>query len=268
MKSKLAICDEDMGYAEMLEGYIRSHCVLSLEIQLFTSADTLKAYGDPEQTAVLVLADGVYARFGTCGFDHILILSGTGTEIGKSDQTDPGTAQTRRIYKYQSVGNVVQEIMNLCAALPEGILVQNLRTDRGAERIGFYTPISRALQTTMAITMGQLLGRERRCLYLNLEFYSGGLGLPENPPADLADLIYYSVYAPERLTAALAQAVVHVGDLDLIPPVGSYAQLQEVTPEQWEQFLNQIARIGDYEVLLLDFSEAVRGLFDLMRTCR
>ena len=55
--------------------------------------------------------------------------------------------------------------------------------------------------------------------------------------------------------------------LDYIPPVVSYQQLGGITGEQWIQLFREIEKISEYEYLILDLSEQVQGLFDVLREC-
>ena len=55
-----------------------------------------------------------------------------------------------------------------------------------------YSPLGRCLKTSFALTLGQILAKERAVLYLNLEEYSGfeemlGKGFAQN----LSDLLYF-----------------------------------------------------------------------------
>ena len=66
--------------------------------------------------------------------------------------------------------------------------------------IGIYTPATRCLQTTFSITLGQMLARQRKTLYLNFEAYSGlGKMLNRQFQRDLSDLVYYLNCARDKL---------------------------------------------------------------------
>jgi len=58
--------------------------------------------------------------------------------------------------------------------------------------IGVYTPIGRCLQTTFSLTLGQMLAKHYKTLYLNFEIYSGfARMMSRNFNSDIADLMYY-----------------------------------------------------------------------------
>lgn len=58
--------------------------------------------------------------------------------------------------------------------------------------IGIYSPVHRCLQSSFALTLGQLLSEKHPTLYLNFEHYIGiSELLPERQSRDLADLLYF-----------------------------------------------------------------------------
>lgn len=96
------------------------------------------------------------------------------------------------IDKYQSVEAVVRKVLELAAQ--KGLLPPAARVGNRQEMklIGIYSPVGRCLQTTFSFTLGQLLARKHRVLYLNFECFSGlGKMLRQEFQADLSDLIYF-----------------------------------------------------------------------------
>lgn len=56
----------------------------------------------------------------------------------------------------------------------------------------------------------------------------------------------------------------NVGGLLVVPPAGSYKELQSVGAQQWLSLLSSIEQMTDTEYLILDLSE-VDGLFEILR---
>ena len=57
------------------------------------------------------------------------------------------------------------------------------------------------------------------------------------------------------------------GKLDYIPPMKSGQNLLTVTAGEWMQLLQKITELGEYEYVILDLSESMQGLFDILRKC-
>lgn len=56
----------------------------------------------------------------------------------------------------------------------------------------------------------------------------------------------------------------NVGGLLVVPPAGSYRELQSINAAQWTALLSSIEQMTDTEYLILDLTE-VDGLFDILR---
>lgn len=155
-------------------------------------------------------------------------------------------------------------------AADRGILPPATRSQRlgNVQLIGIYTPVRRCLQTTFSFTLGQLLARRHKVLYLNFESYSGlARMLQREFRTDLSDLIYFLHNGDGRFPYRLEGMVQKVNGLDFIPPVFSCMDLQRVEKEEWLQLFEELELTGRYEYILLDLSEAIQGLFDILKLC-
>ena len=78
---------------------------------------------------------------------------------------------SRDVYKRQSTDSIMREVMACYCAKP----VEPALTVIGnaGSIIGIYSPVNRCLKTSFALTMGQLMARDRKTLYVNLEDCSG-----------------------------------------------------------------------------------------------
>ena len=134
--------------------------------------------------------------------------------------------------------------------------------------IGIYSPVGRCLQTTFSFTLGQLLARKNKVLYLNFECFSGlGKMLRQEFQADLSDLIYFLHNGDGRFPYRLEGMTQKVNGLDYIPPAFSCLDLQRVEKEEWMALLDELGQSGLYDYVILDLSEVVNGLFDILKRC-
>ena len=172
------------------------------------------------------------------------------------------------IDKYQSVEAVVRKVLEL--ASDAGLLPPAARAGgrEGMKLIGVYSPVGRCLQTTFSFTLGQLLARKHRVLYLNFECFSGfGKMLRKEFQADLSDLIYFLHNRDGRFPYRLESMTQKLNGLDYIPPAFSCLDLQRVEKEEWLALLDELGQSGLYEYVILDLSEVINGLFDILRLC-
>ncbi len=77
------------------------------------------------------------------------------------------------VYKYQATSDVVREVLACYGEeksyLPAAFPVMKKTT----EILGVYSPLSRCLKTSFALTLGQILAKKKAVLYLNLEPFAG-----------------------------------------------------------------------------------------------
>jgi len=135
--------------------------------------------------------------------------------------------------------------------------------------IGNYSPVHRSMQTSLALTMSQILAGEHPTLYLNFEHY---VGIPELLPdmqtLDMADLLYFLNAEKEKFRLRMQTMMKKVGNLDYIPPMKSGQNLLTVTADEWMSLFQKIEELGEYEYVVLDLSESMQGLFDILRMCK
>lgn len=133
---------------------------------------------------------------------------------------------------------------------------------------GFYTPVGRSLQTTLALTMGQLLAADKRVLYLNFECCAGLTEMlgKQADNTEFASLLYYLQESKEQFLGRLYQAAECINGMDFILPASCGYDLYGIAREEWRRLLDLLDD-GQYDVILLDLSDGVQGLFDVLRRC-
>lgn len=259
MKKILALCDREEDYVYHMADYLEKKETFPFAVHVFTDTEQLKRFGDKDKVGLLLIAENSYEDdlkelFG----NQIIILNESGNEAGDEIQN---------INKYQSSESIFRMVMNSYMERG-GDIYRRMATGNQMKIIGNYTPIGRCLQTTFALTMGQMLAKEHKTLYLNFENYSGfGTLLGKQYSVNITDALYYFNGEKDKLAYKLESLVESINGLDYIPPVLSYWDLQEVTGEQWLGLFQEIEKISDYEYLILDLSEQMKGLFDVLREC-
>lgn len=261
MKKKiLALCDKDAEYTRRFCEYASGKKEYPFEAAAFTSAEKLKQFCQKEEIEVLLISERMA--------DEELEQMVKGEVIILREE-EAGGGHGSSIYKYQPCEKVLREMMSFCAG-------RGMEADVYAERgqkdelqmIGLFTPVHRCMQTTFAVALGEILAKDHKVLYLNFESFSGlEKKLGQEYMTDLSDLLYYASNAREVLVYKLQGMIQKIQNLDYIPPVFSCMDLARITKEQWFLLFGEIGRLTDYEYIILDLSEQIQGLFDILRSC-
>lgn len=133
--------------------------------------------------------------------------------------------------------------------------------------IGVYSPINRCLKTSFALTMGQLLARDLKVLYLNFEDCSGFRRLiGEEYKGGLSDLLYY--YSQEGFHWVRLGSIVYTwGELDYVPPVQYPEDLCQVTGQVMAELVTRIAMESVYESIILDLGQFGKKASEVLEIC-
>lgn len=259
VKKVMALCDREEKYLYHMADFLEKKDTLPFAVHVFTNVEKLKSFTQKNPVEILLIGENAYEeQIAEYPVSQIFILNESGNQVG---------CEIENINKYQSSEEIFSTIMNGYTWDKEK-LPRRLATGNRMKIIGNYTPVGRCLQTTFALSMGQQLARKHKTLYLNFESYSGfGSLLDKKIAADITDVLYFFNCEREKLAYRLESMVENINGLDYIAPVLSYQQLKEVTGEQWIELFREIERASDYEYLILDLSEQINGLFDILREC-
>lgn len=263
MKQKImAICDTEEAYAFRLAEYVLERGRLPYTLHLFTEVEKLQNLVEREEIAILLIAESalklIKEEYVKQKVQQLFVLQ----ENDKQDRED-----LCYISKYQSPDQILQRIFISAEGLADWT-EQKGTSAWEVKLIGMYSPIKRCLQTSFALTLGQMLAKKHKVLYLNFEYYSGlGQLLRRDFSADMMDVMYYFQCAKEKLAMRLPSILQNINGLDYIPSIQSPLALREVNGRQWAELCRDIAGMGQYEYIILDLDDGMDGLFDLLRQC-
>lgn len=256
-----AVCDLEVDYAYNFMDYLNQKKNIPFEIQAFTTAESLIAYGQKTHIELLLISGKAMCReIRELNIGKIIILS-EGVHRPELDQYPS-------VYKYQSSSEVIREVMACYGEEKAIVPVQFPVLKKTTEILGIYSPLGRCLKTSFALTLGQVLAKERAVLYLNLEEYSGfeellGKGFSHN----LSDLLYYVRQENQNLIHKMNGMVQTVNNLDYIPPVQTPADIRGTAWEDWERLLQEITVNSNYEVIVLDMGNGIDETFQMLDKC-
>ncbi len=252
------LCDREEEYAYLMTEFLKRHRELPWEIHTYTDRERMLKE-EKEEIALLVIAESVYA-------EEIQRLRPLRTVI-LNESGLKGQDAVRNVNKYQQAENVLRELLEVYMEIT-GEQQPWLNTRYKTKFVGIYSPVRRCLQTSFALTLSQMLAEEHRTLYLNFEHYAGITELlPDMQTRDLADMLYFLTAEREKFKLRFQTMVQQKGKLDYIPPMKSGQNLLSVMPAEWMSLFQKIEEIGEYKYVVLDLSESMQGLFDILRMC-
>ena len=260
-KNIFAVCDLEVDYAYNFMDYLNQKKGIPFEIQAFTTAESLMAFAREKHIELLLISQKAMCKeIKDLDVGKVVILS--------EGVHPPELDQYPSVYKYQSSAAVVREVMACYGEEKAMIPAQFPVLKKKTEVLGVYSPVGRCLKTSFALTLGQILARDRPVLYLNLEEYSGFEGLMgKNFSHNLSDLLYYVRQENQNLTLRMQAMIQSVGNLDYIPPVQTPEDIRGTSWKDWERLLQEIIMHSPYETMVLDIGQGVEETFQMLEMC-
>ena len=260
-KNIFAVCDLEVDYALNFMDYLNQKKNIPFEIQAFTAVENLISYGKKTHIELLLISGRAMCReVRELDIGKIIILS--------EGVHPPELDQYPSVYKYQSSSDVIREVME-CYGAEKKTTPQYRVLKKTTEILGVFSPLGRCLKTSFALTLGQILAKDKAVLYLNMEEYSGfeellGKGFAHN----LSDLLYYVRQDNQNLLHKMNSMVQTINNLDFIPPVRTPEDIRGTAWEDWEKLIQEIVLHSNYEFVILDIGGAVDGTFQVLDMCR
>ncbi len=254
----LALCDPEEDYAGQLSAYLQNSREFPWEIQVFTGIPQLEEGGKLKDIDLLLVAESVY-------YPELPIETGVTVLLNESGLVR--WSSLKNVDKYQPAENVRRELLEMYAER-EDAFYPRLGNGQKTRIVGMYSPVRRCLQTSFALTYGQILAERHRTLYLNFEHYAGMPELlPEENGRDLSTLLYYMKAEHNKFIPRMKALVQKKGRLDYVAPAYMGHHLVYITAQEWQQLLWEIGESGEYDYVILDLSENMQGLLEILRKC-
>ena len=259
-KNIFAVCDLEVDYAYNFMEYLNQRRNLPFEVQAFTSPQILCEYAKTQPIEILLISDkAMCEEVRRLKVGKLIIL----TEGVHNPELD----QYPSVYKYQASDSVVREVME-CYGAEKAARESLPQWKRQASVIGIYSPVGRCQKTSFALTLGQILAKDRAVLYLNLESYSGFEQLlGEVWERNLSDLLYFLRQDNASIVHKLSGMIQSVQNLDFVPPALAPMDIQCTDVKEWLRLIDSIVSESAYEVLILDLGDCVQELYQILDVC-
>ena len=257
-KRWLAICHRDEKYVFRLQEALEEAATFPFATDAYKDVGTLEKAMQKKDFAMVLLGEEFATEKEKMRGAVVAFL----TEEKESEETDG-----LFIRKYQSAEDIKRIILKIYAE--ESEFCEKEFGGKRAKIIGVYTPIGRCLQTSFSLLLGQILAKKKKeVLYLNFEPFSGLSLYPDTEKGkDITDLVYLMRGKGQDLMYRVRSMVNNINGLDYISPSFSFMDLAAVTEEDWIKLLKSLKKEGNYEYIILDLSEMVQGLLNVLREC-
>ena len=254
----LVICDREIRYASRLGENISKREELAVKVHICSSLEKVIELSKKKKIHLFVV-DEAYT------YEERTKVEATQTFVlGEGVVSDLKEGECE-IGKYQSADAIIREIFAVYAEKTNENMLRNMRKS-ATGLIAVYSPIHRIGKTTFAMALGRECAKKKRVLYLNMEEYAG---FTESAKEgwNLGDLLYYIKQGDENLGVRMQLSVQKTEGLDYLLPIPVALDLKEITEDEWKELLHVIIKNSNYELIILDLSESVQGLFSILEQC-
>ena len=257
MEKIMAVYDVDAGYAQRFADVVNQREKTPFTVIPFTSLEALREYAKGRSVEILLVGAAV-PREQTEGIDARTVVVLAEGEIVPAEENYPS------VYKYQSTDSVIREVMSYYCEKPQSMFVA---VGRRARVMGVYSPVSRCLKTSLALTMGQQLARDGKVLYIGFEAFSGFTKLIGSEcRGDLSDVLYFFRQDGFGIMR-LKTMVYNWNDMDYIPPVRYPEDLEQLTGEEAGNLLERLAGECGYEYIVADLGQTLCNITPVLEHC-
>lgn len=258
-KNILILYDSETEYTALMGDYLGSQKNIPWDVHAYTKPENLLEH-EVTPVSMLVVSEGSFTDdLLKVAADKVVILNESGLLKW---------GQYPNINKYQKAEDVLRELLDIYAEIATAPLIQ-LKNNARTIFWGFFSPIRRCLQTSLSLTLAYLLAQRHSVLFISLEQFSGSADeLAQDGGRDLADLLYFLGTDAEKFPLRLQSMIRHRDGVDFLPPIRYGQNLLTVSPGEWLLLLEKIGDLKEYDYVLLDLSEGIQGLPDILRACK
>lgn len=258
MAKRFVICSPQKEYANLLAEHISERQDLSF--QLFVCNDYEGLTGELKKKHIdILLIDGAIPpeKRNKIKAKQIYVLTRAGEKV---------CVREKEIYQFQSANAIISEILEGCIEQNEDAVFKQCKSGN-KQLIGVYSPIHRIGKSEFTLALAHELDRRGKVLYVSLEEYSPLGQSLFHEKRNLADILYYMKQDDSYLGARVGTVVRKFHGIDVIAPIPVSPDLKEVLREDWEKLFLRLMKESMYEWVIVDFSESVQGLPEILNIC-
>lgn len=266
-KKNLAICDADEAYVRRLSELLAIRDSFPFQIAVYKESGQILDTNKQSDTDLLLISSPEYEKLVSDSRKEKKLQDTVVILLDDGKQNLPPMMPV--IYKFQS-GEIIRKELLEIYGKTKGNEISCRQTGRKqAKIIGVYSPVGRCGQTSFCLLLGQILAKKSKVLYLNFEPFSGLKSIMQiQEKKDITDLIYAMHGDGTRLSFQMESMISNLNGLDYITPAGVYMDLMGISEDDWIIMLEALKGGGVYDYVILDLSEMMQGLLNILRKCQ
>lgn len=259
-KALLAVYDSSKDYVDRFLDYIKKKHYLPFESIGFTDTKALENYLVRNKVDLLLYSKEEFVEE-TESLEpecELFIRHENVREFAYLGKRRNSKSRVNHINKYQSMKAILEEVRII-------LNEDNYYEEREVKEInvaGIYAICSskKALRTSLILT-AQKASRSN-LLYINLDRFS----FIEN--CSISDLIYFYKTDKEKLKETLIKTRATINSFDILSSPFDMNDIDEIKINEWPDFLSELSKAGEYDLIVVDMYEAFRNLEDAFDMCR
>jgi hypothetical protein len=254
----LAIYDKETDYANQLMDFIKRKQKHISQVRVFTNENSLKEYLDHDRIDVLLLNESIPTE--TVQHDNIknICVLSEGNYIRESTGYPV-------IYKFQSAELVMQEIFSYFPFNSENSPYNS--TNSKLKIISVYSITRDTEKMAFSLSLAKQYAKQMKTLYINLDVFQAlsepGMGTEEK---GLSEFIYYLKQNPPNLITKMNKIIQKDNNLDYIQGVTFGPDLYELTADDILQWLQEIKKSTEYEMIIFNVGCFFQAILELFRS--
>lgn len=263
-EKNLMICDREILFAERLGENVSSRSEFAVKVYTCTSVENVLLFQKRKRIHILIIDEKFLAgERMQIAAEQVFVLT--------KDCCRDLQQEEKEVYKYQSADGILSQVFDFYFDKNGENILRSVRKEK-CRLVAVYSPIHRIGKTTFALTLAKGLAAKKKVLYLNMEEYPDIGERFENTTAEsygrnLGDLVYFMKQEEKNFTMRLSNMVRKMEELDYISPIPMCRDLKEVASSDWKLLLEKILKESKYETIILDLSESVQGLYEILQMC-
>lgn len=238
-KGTLILYEKETDYAIRFMNYFNELPNFIFEVRTFTNLQALNEHLNTHEGDVLLISSGIFLEEWQREKVRKVILL--------TENLEEKNGESQAIYKYQSMDNVKQQLIQLWDET--GVKKEEKNAKQRIKYIAVCSPFGGSGKTMFSLAYGQASAKRKRTLYIGLEAVKS-FSKSERGGGSFSELLYF---LKEKTTDFDFQKLVtHIGELDCIHSPDYYGDWYRVEESDLDYMMEQLESQTRYETVLFD----------------